>query len=146
MEPQATENPEMKPQVNASKRKSEIDEIAAKVVQAAYAVANTLGVGFLEKVYENALAHELRLLGLRVIQQAEIKVRYKGVVVGDYLGDLLVEDTVLVELKVARTLDDIHRAQCMNYLRATDLPLCLLINFGNPVVEVRRIAHKMPKE
>lgn len=117
----------------------ELDHITQKIIGCAYTVSNTLGVGFLEKVYENALAHELRKAGLKVEQQRELKVLYDGVVVGSYTADLLVDDCILIELKAVRELDDIHRAQCLNYLKATGLRLCLLINFGNPRVEIKRI-------
>jgi GxxExxY protein len=100
-----------------------------------------LGSGFLEKVYENALTHELRKAGLQVVQQFGTPVFYDGVVVGDYIADLLVEQFVLVELKAAKALDDIHMAQCMNYLKATGFHVCLLLNFGKPKVEVKRIVH-----
>ena len=80
-------------------------------------MSNTLGVGFLEKVYENALAHELRLAGLEVEQQKTIAVNYRDIVVGSYTADLLVADCVLVELKVAKALDATHVAQCLNYLK-----------------------------
>jgi GxxExxY protein len=88
---------------------------------------------------KNALAHELRKAGLSVAQQQEVKVMYDGVVVGRYVVDLLVNDSVLVELKAVKALDDIHQAQCMNYLRATGLRLCLLLNFARPRLEIRRI-------
>lgn len=117
----------------------ELNAITEKVIGCAFTVGNTLGCGFLEKVYENALAHEIRKMGLQVSQQGEIRVMYDGVEVGIYEADMLVEGRVLVELKAVRDLNDIYRAQCMNYLRATGLRICLLINFGNPKVEVRRI-------
>ena len=98
-----------------------------------------MGCCFLEKVYENALAHELRKKGLHVVQQCPIKVRYDDIVIGEFVADLLVERCVLVELKAVRTLDDIHKAQCLNYLKATGIHVCLLINFGNPKVEIKRI-------
>jgi GxxExxY protein len=85
------------------------------------------------------LAHELRKAGLAVGQQQGIIVRYDGVIVGEYAADLLVEDAVIVELKATRTVADIHRAQCMNDLRATGLHVCLLLNFGNPRLEIKRI-------
>ncbi|MFA6561749.1 MAG: GxxExxY protein [Verrucomicrobiia bacterium] len=116
-----------------------LNVVTEKIIGAAYAVGNTLGSGFLEKVYENALVHEIRKTGLRVDQQHDIQVRYDGVVVGDYVADLLVEGRVLVELKAVQALDDIHLAQCLNYLKATKLKICLLINFGKPKVEIRRI-------
>jgi GxxExxY protein len=93
----------------------------------------------LEKVYENALAHELRKAGLRVLQQHPIKVYYDGVVVGEYVADLLVADCVIVELKALKALEDSHLSQCLNYLKATKIKIGLLINFGRPKVEVRRV-------
>ncbi|MBZ8178883.1 GxxExxY protein [Oscillatoria salina] len=100
-----------------------------------------MGCGFLEKVYENALAHELRKTGLFVQQQQEIEVLYDGVVVGKYQADLLIEKVVLIELKAVKSLDNIHFAQCLNYLKATNLTICLLLNFGNPRVQYKRILH-----
>jgi GxxExxY protein len=116
-------------------------QLTEKVIRCAFTVSNTLGCGFLEKVYENALAHELRKAGLQVEQQYGIRVFYDGTAVGEYAADLLVEGILLLELKAAKEFDDIHIAQCMNYLKATDLRLCLLINFGKPKVEIRRIAN-----
>ncbi len=102
---------------------------------------NKLGCGFLEKVYENALAHELRKAGLSVAQQYGIKVRYDDIIVGEYTADLLVDGAVVVELKAVKALDSIHTAQCINYLKASGLQLCLLLNFGKPRVEVHRVAN-----
>ncbi len=124
-------------QMDAKSRR--LNEISNKVIRAALAVSNTLGVGFLEKVYENALAHELRKAGFAVEQQKPIQVVYDGVMVGDYVADLLVEGDLLVELKAAKALDEIHMAQCMNYLKATGMRLCMLLNFGNPKLEIKRI-------
>ena len=104
-------------------------------------VSNTLGAGFLEKVYENALAHELRKNGMPVVRQKPIQVLYDGIVVGDYAADLLVDGAVIVELKAVRSLDAVHAAQCLNYLKATGLTLCLLLNFGNPKMEFKRIVN-----
>ena len=117
------------------------DPVSEKVIAAAFTVGNTLGCGFLEKVYENALVHELRELGISLRQQWSIPVRYKGSLVGDFVADLLVEECLLVELKAVKTLDDIHFAQCLNYLKATGLRACLLINFGSKKVEVRRLVN-----
>ncbi|TAN36006.1 MAG: GxxExxY protein [Verrucomicrobia bacterium] len=119
--------------------KHRLNQITEQIIGCAYTVGNQLGCGFLEKVYENALAHELHKVSLKVIQQHPVKVNYDGVVIGDYIADLLVEGCVMVELKAVKALDDIHLAQCLNYLKATGLQLCLLINFGNPRVEVRRV-------
>ena len=120
-----------------------INQVTQAVIGAAFRVGNTLGYGFLEKVYENALVHELRKMGLRVRQQHPIPVFYDGVRVGKFDCDLLVEETVLVELKSVRAWDDVHTAQCLNYLTATRLPLCLLINFGQRV-DVKRFANFRP--
>ena len=95
-------------------------------------------MGFLEKVYENALAIELINTGLAVEQQKPIQVWYMGEVVGDYSADLLVENQVLVELKAVKNLDQVHYAQCLNYLKATQLRVCLLINFGKTRIEIKR--------
>jgi GxxExxY protein len=115
-------------------------DVTERVIGCAFRVANALGSGFLEKVYENAMAHELRKAGLIVFQQYAIIVRYDNVVVGDYAADLVVEESLLVELKCVRAFNDIHSAQCLNYLRATGLRLCLLLNFASPRLEIRRIA------
>ena len=118
------------------------NQITEVIIGCAYKVSNELGCGFLEKVYENALAHELRKAGLSAEQQKPIVVRYDGVVVGEYVADLLVEGVVLIELKVCKAFDEIHEAQWLNYLKATNLPICLLINFGRARVEIRRFAGK----
>lgn len=121
------------------KEKNDMKQLTERVIQCAFAVSNTLGCGFLEKVYENALAHELRKAGLQVQQQYGITVYYDGVAVGEYTADLLVEGVLLLELKAIKDLDDIHLAQCLNYLKATNLRLCLLMNFAKPKIEIRRI-------
>ncbi len=115
------------------------DEITEKIIGCAFTVANELGHGFLEKVYENALAYEIRKAGLAVKQQHPTPVIYDGLVVGDYTADLFVANEVLVELKAINNIEDIHVAQCLNYLKATGCIICLLINFGNPRVEIKRI-------
>jgi GxxExxY protein len=120
---------------------SGVNRLLERIIGCAFQVLNTLGAGFLEKVYENALAHELRRAGLTVAQQQGVTVIYDGVVVGEYSVDLLVEQTVIVELKAIKALDNVHTAQCLNYLKATGLHLCLLLNFGKPRLEIQRIAH-----
>jgi len=104
--------------------------ITERIIQAFYKVNNSLRFGFLEKVYENAMAIELRKLGCKVEQQHNIKVYYEGQEVGDYYADLLVEDLVIVELKAAESLRDEHEAQLINYLKATKIEIGLLLNFG----------------
>ena len=115
------------------------DWITEKIIGCAYKVGTKLGCGFLEKCYENALVYELRKAGLRVQQQVRLEVWYEDIVVGEYIADLIVEDVILVELKAASGLDPVHSAICINYLVATKLPVCLLINFGKRV-EVKRMA------
>ena len=118
---------------------SDINQITEKIIGCAYKVSNELGNGFLEKVYENALAHEIRKAGLQVEQQCLLQVIYDGVVVGDYITDLLVEECVILEIKTVREIDEIHMAQCLNYLKATGLDICLLINFYKPKVQIKRV-------
>jgi GxxExxY protein len=117
------------------------DTLTETIIGCAYTVANGLGNGFLEKVYENALAHELKKKGLKVEQQCPIPVHYDSIIVGEYLADLLVEGKVVVELKAVRAIEDIHKAQCLHYLKATGQQVCLLINFGTPKIQIRRIVN-----
>ena len=121
----------------------DFNAVTAFVIGRALVVSNTLRTGFLEKVYENALAHELRKAGFEINQQHNISVYYDGVIIGVYTADLLVENAVLVELKAIRALEPIHKAQCLNYLKATGLPLCLLLNFGNPRLEIKRMVNNL---
>jgi GxxExxY protein len=114
------------------------------VIHAFYEVYNTLGYGFLEKVYENALTHELRKGGLTVVQQAPIKVYYDGAVVGEYFADLLVNDLIILELKAVETLAPAHEAQLLNYLRATRYEVGLILNFG-PKAQIRRKIYDIAK-
>ena len=113
-------------------------ELTGKILEAAFTVHNSLGAGFLEKVYENALALELKSLGLALQQQQSLKVSYRGAIVGDYQADLVVEGRVLIEMKACAALDAVHEAQLMNYLRASGLKVGLLINFGKPKLSYRR--------
>ncbi len=125
--------------MNPEELMSEINRITEVIIGCAYTVGNTLGCGFLEKVYENAFAHELRKAGLLVQPQHAIMVHYDGIVVGEYVADLVVAERVLVELKAVKNLDEIHQAQCLNYLKATGLKVCLLLNFAKPRLEIKRI-------
>ncbi|MCK4374605.1 MAG: GxxExxY protein, partial [Candidatus Brocadiae bacterium] len=102
-----------------------------------YKVYNALGHGFLEKVYENALALELRKVGLGVEQQYPAAVRYEGELVGDYVADLVVDGKVIVEVKAVRALENVHEAQLIHYLKATGIEVGLLLNFG-PKMEIKR--------
>lgn len=113
------------------------DSLTKQIIGLAYKVHNTLGAGFLEKVYENALKIELEKAGLAVKQQTPIHVYYEGQVVGEYYADLWVEDRIIIELKAVRGLDKMHEVQLVNYLTATGMATGLLLNFG-PSVQVRR--------
>ena len=108
----------------------EVNEITQKIIGCAYTVSNTLGIGFVEKVYENALVHIIRKDGLKVVQQKPIKVLFEGIVAGEFFADLFIEERVLVELKAVSMLIQEHTAQALNYLRASGAEACLLINFG----------------
>ncbi len=119
-------------------------EVTEAVIGAAYTVANKLGSGFLEKVYENALALELRARHHDVEQQKEMDVWYDLQCVGRYQADLVVDRSVIVELKTVPALERIHRAQCMNYLRATGMETGLVINFGRPRIEIQRVLCHTP--
>lgn len=121
----------------------DLNKITERIIACAYDVSNALGIGFVEKVYENAFTHEMKKNGLQVIQQYPIKVKYDEVVVGEFFDDILVENLVLAELKAVTELNDDHMAQALNYLRATGLPACLLINFGKTRIQIRRL-HPSP--
>lgn len=116
-------------------------ETTNRIIGAAFVVANAIGSGFLEKVYENALVHELKKSGLSVEQQKPVRIIYDGIVVGEYVADLVVQGSVIVELKAVKALDEIHMAKCLNYLKATGLRVCLLINFGTPRLQIKRLIY-----
>lgn len=116
----------------------DVNELTKKIIGFAFEVSNTLGIGFVEKVYENALVHLIRKAGLKIVQQYPIEVNFDGVLVGKFVADLLVEDRVLVELKAVSMLAKEHTAQALNYLRASDLEICLIINFGKSKIEIKR--------
>src|SRR5438045_5986091 len=124
--------------------KTDLNSLSEKVLGAVFEVSNTLGAGFLEKVYHRALLAELRLRGMRVTAEASFPITYKGQPVGEYFADLLVEDVLVIELKCTERLANEHTAQCLNYLRASGRSLCLLVNFQKPKVEWKRIVHRFP--
>jgi GxxExxY protein len=115
------------------------DSLTERVLGAVFEVSNTLGAGFLEKVYLHALVRELSLRGIQVRAQVPFSVMYKGHCVGDYFADLVVEDWLVIELKCVDRLGNEHTAQCLNYLRASGRTLCLLVNFQKPKVEWKRV-------
>ncbi len=110
-----------------------------RITGSAFRVTNTLGHGFIGKDYENALAHKMGKSGIGVVQRGITVVFDDGVIVGEYTADLIVEDQIIVEPKVVATLSDMHIPRCRNDLRATGKLPCLLIDFGRPKVEIRRI-------
>ena len=116
-----------------------LNSLSERVIGAVFEVSNSLGVGFLEKVYEKALLRELALLGIGAVSQAAFSVRYKGHCVGEYYADILVEGALVVELKCVERLGNDQTAQCLNYLKASGKGLCLLVNFQRAKVEVRRV-------
>ncbi|MGB7875863.1 MAG: GxxExxY protein [Anaerolineales bacterium] len=113
------------------------EEITSDIINAFYHAYNTLGYGFLEKVYENALAKELAKRGHSVKQQIPIQVFYEGETVGEYFADILVDNKIILELKAAEEIIKTHEAQLVNYLKATDIQVGLLLNFG-PKAEFKR--------
>ncbi|MDT8441092.1 MAG: GxxExxY protein [Desulfuromonadales bacterium] len=118
-------------------------DVTNAIICCFYSVYNKMGHGFLEKVYENALAYELKRRGLKVRQQCPVTVHYAGLVVGEYYCDLMVEDRVIVEIKAISQLRPEHEAQLLNYLRATEIEVGLLINFSvKPEVKRRRFFKK----
>jgi GxxExxY protein len=114
-------------------------ELTDKIIGCIYDVYNALGYGFVEKVYENALVIRLRQIGLGVVQQAPIRVLFEGQLVGEFVADLLVDNTVIIEIKAVSTLTSVHEVQLVNYLKATGIEVGLLVNFGEKVKIVRRV-------
>jgi len=116
----------------------DINDITYKIRAAIFEVNKVLGSGFLEKVYENALLFELRQMELTAEAQVPIHVNYKGELVGEYFADIVVEDKVILELKAVDSLQKIHEAQLLNYLKATKYKMGLLVNFTHPKAEIKR--------
>lgn len=121
-------------------------ELTYKINGAIFEVHRTLGEGFLEKVYENALVIELRSLGLKAESQVPLSVNYKGKVVGEYFDDLVVENQVVLELKAVDELTMVHQAQLLNYMRATGMTLGLLVNFKGEKAVIRRLVLEKDNE
>ena len=119
-------------------------ELTAEIINRFYKVYNTLGYGFLEKVYEKALKYELEKAGFNVERQKPINVYYETELVGEYFADLLVENKVIIELKAAETICEEHENQLINYLKATEIEVGLLLNFGkNPEVKRKIFTNKL---
>jgi len=113
--------------------------VTGDILKAFYKVYNALGYGFLEKVYENALSLDLREMNYKVIQQKPINVYYRGALVGEYFADLIVADCVIVELKAKESINDAHISQLINYLKATEIEVGLLLNFGRKPEYKRKV-------
>ena len=118
-----------------------MDSLTEQVLGALFEVSNTLGAGFLEKVYKRALLRERGLRGLRATTQTSFAISYKGHPAGEYFADILVEDVLVLELKCVDRLANEHTAQCLNYLRASGRSVCLWVNFQKPKVQWKRIVH-----
>lgn len=116
--------------MNADYRDYKHVDLTERIIKAFYEVYNTLGYGFLEKVYENAMVIELSKYSLKCSAQVPIRVLYDGRVVGEYFADIIVDDKVIVEIKAAKSLLGEHEAQLLNYLKATKIEVGLLLNFG----------------
>ena len=115
------------------------EELTDKIISSFFTVYNTLGIGFLEKVYENAMKIELEMRGLKVVCQKKFQVIYKEQIVGFYYSDLIVEDKVIIEIKITEYIENIHKAQLLNYLKISNLRLGLLINFSKPRLRYQRL-------
>ena len=121
-------------------------EITEKIIGCAYRVYNKMGYGFLESVYEKSLLIELRKAGLKAESQQAITVYYENQIVGDFVADIVVEDSVILELKSVRRLAKVHEAQLVNYLVAIGKEVGLLLNFGEQKVEVKRKVKELDKQ
>ena len=116
----------------------DINELTYLINGAVFEVNRILGPGFLEKVYENSMMIELKKRHLKAQAQVPVKVGYKGEIVGEYFADIVIEDRIILELKAVESLQKIHEAQLLNYLKATDYKIGLLINFTHPKAEIKR--------
>ena len=114
------------------------EDVTKKILEACFEVSNELGIGYLESVYEKALLLALRQKGLKAENQIPLQVKFREEVVGEFFVDILVEDKILIELKVANNLTKENYAQTINYLKATAIEVGLLVNFGTPKIEYRR--------
>ena len=118
-------------------------ELTGKILAACFEVSNELGCGFLESVYQNALIIALQEKGLTVEPEHELTVIFRGQAIGQFYADLLVENNVIIELKAVSALNENHKAQIINYLKATGIDVGLLVNFGAPKLEYRRFDNRL---
>jgi GxxExxY protein len=122
------------------------NDITSQIIEASFEVSNELGIGYLESVYENALSIALREKSLTVARQIPLKVTFRGVVIGDFKADMLVEDKVLIEIKAVSNLLNEHYAQLLNYLKTTGIEVGMVVNFGTPKVQYRRFENRFGVE
>ncbi len=125
--------------MNIDRKEILYKDLSYKIIGLAIETHNKLGYGFLEKVYENAMLIMFRKKGIKVKQQAPIKVYFEGEIVGEYFADILVEDKIILELKVMEKIIGVHKAQALNYLKATGLRLAIILNFGKEKLEYERL-------
>jgi len=127
--------------IESERNKHQFEELSKEIIGAAIDVHKALGPGFLENIYEEALKVHFTEHALNFESQKEVKIEYLGVIVGTHRLDLVVEDQIIVELKAVKELADIHFAQLRSYLKATGLKVGLLLNFGKPTLEIKRIVN-----
>ena len=123
----------------------DVNDITYAIRGAIFEVNRILGPGFLEKVYENSLLIEIRSRGLKAESQVPINVHYKGKLVGEYYADIIVENQVILELKVVEKIEKVHEAQMLNYLKATGIKVGLLVNVTYPKAEIKRMVLDLPE-
>ena len=126
-------------QIKTGEKDFSLQPVTQQIIGASFEVHNILGFGFLEKVYQRAMQVELQSRGVKVELEPKIQIQFKGVIVGDYAADLLVEGKIIVELKTDATYQSLHEAQLLNELRGTGIKLGYLINFGRDKVEYKRM-------
>jgi GxxExxY protein len=120
----------------------QLNALTERIIGCGFTVSNTLGCGFLEKVYGTALVYELRNNAIMAEPQHPVNVYYRGILVGEFIADILVAETVVVEVKATNDHHEFFTAQCLNYLKATGKPICLLLNFGKPRLEISRYCNR----
>lgn len=118
------------------------EETTGKILEGCFEISKELGSGFLESVYENALQIALKEKGLKVQRQVPLRVKFRGTIVGEFFADLMVDDKIIVELKTVNRFNNEHFAQLINYLKATEIEVGLIVNFGNSTLEYRRFNNK----
>ena len=124
--------------MNTDCQDTKYKSLTEKIIKIFYKVYNKLGYGFLEKVYENAMMFEFKREGIPVVSQFAIKVLYENEIMGEYFADIMVEDTIIIELKAIDSLKRVHEAQLLNYLKATGTKIGFLVNFTYPKAEIKR--------